>query len=174
MSRWKAIAALWCVAAAAGCATGPRVREIPGMPRTADDPALQGAPAKPPLEASPPGTRAEGSTEVDEKTTWLPVAQFDLLPNASRKFTVSFTQGVIVFARAIWSGSAGPVSVVVSRAGSTVASAKPVSGPPDHGAALAQAAISSAGSADILVTNVGTTSVTVRATAGTLPLSAVH
>jgi hypothetical protein len=142
------------------------------MPRTADDPALHGVLPTRPLDVPPRGKPSEGSTEAEAKTTWLPVTEFRLAPSESRTLRVSFTEGVVVIARAIWTGSAGPVTVVVSHGGTALAAAKPVMGPPDHGASLAQTTITAAGSAEVLIGNAGAGPVSVRATVGTVPLSA--
>lgn len=160
------------LAGVAACAHQPQLQMTEETPpaRTADDPALHGAPPSKPIDAGTPGSHAEGSITLDAKTTWTPLSTFDLAPNTSQKLSVSFSEGVVVFARAIWQGSQGPVNVVVSQAGTTLASAKPVVGS-GHGAALAQTKIPSAGSADILVTNAGNAPVSVRVAVGTLPLS---
>jgi hypothetical protein len=152
------------------CAPSLVVHQIPGPGRTADDPALRGELPQPPLAFANPKDGSKGSFALDKFITWTPISQFDLAPSSSKTLTVHFREGVMLFGRAIWYGGSGPVRLVVSQSGASLASVKRLVAP-GHGAALAQVRLPRAGSATVTLTNDGPAAVTVRAAVGTLPLS---
>jgi hypothetical protein len=145
-----------------------RVQELSNLRPAADDPALRGEGFDPsaPTPPTPPEFVEKGA--FFSKVHWSPAAEFDLKPGESHSITVALPKPATVFARASWRRGAGPISILMTKDGTTVASGTTFPVPPDRGTALAYGSVKKAGSASVLVRNESAVPVKVEVVVGAL------
>ncbi len=115
--------------------------------------------------------RGKGSFALAPKTRWLPIAHIDLASRKSHRISVSLGEPALLLARVNWLGSPGPIRLVIVRDGTTIATGKTQSLPPDRGTGTVRAEIKTPGSATVVVTNDGATSAKAQIVVGTLAVS---
>jgi len=98
----------------------------------------------------------------------LPTAEFVLKPGETHVLNFVTKRGAILFVRASWSGGAGPVTVLVMKDGSVLASGTSYTQTPDRGIALARGDSMTSGNATLSILNAGPRVVKVRADLGML------
>ncbi|SRR6266571_2055334 len=144
-----------------------RVHELPSPHPVENDPALSGKETT--LLAGPPAPpQFEEKGAIFEKIQWLPTAEFVLKPGETHVLNFVTKRGAILFVRASWSGGAGPVTVLVMKDGSVLASGTSYTQTPDRGIALARGDSMTSGNATLSILNAGPRVVKVRADLGML------
>ena len=158
-------------------ATIVQVTDVPQLVPAADDPIIQGGRLDPSailgqLPNPPPGFENKGAHEFFEETTRTIVEEKGLAPGQTRQATVSFTEPVLLQARATWFGSIEPVELIVAMGGATLARGTVRPAPPNRGTATADVRVHMPGTATVSAFNKGSATVHLEIVVGTLPLSA--
>ncbi|HEX5758427.1 MAG TPA: hypothetical protein VF121_04495 [Thermoanaerobaculia bacterium] len=153
-----------------------RVVELPQLPRTADDPIVQGIRLDPAAILAqfpdpPPEFADKGAHELLEETVWTVVEESELGPGQTREETVSFAEPVLLQARASWFGSPGPLEMAATKDGTPLGTGKAHLSPPDRGTLTLEVQVHAAGSATVSIVNRGSSPARVGMVIGLLPLS---
>jgi hypothetical protein len=144
-----------------------RVKEVSNPHPTAKDPALYGEEMTL-LHGPPPPPQFEEKGALFTQIQWLPTVEFDLKPGEAHALETTTVQGATLFARASWRGGSGPVTILVMKDNSVLASGTSYIQAPNRGIAFARSGATAPGTARVFFRNGGPSLVKVKAIVGML------
>jgi len=144
------------------------VKDVPNLRSAANDPEINLEGLTPTLLSPPDSRMSADPDELESRVNWSPVAEFQLKAGETRVVSLNISQPVTLLVRVLWSGAASPVSVLVTKSGTTIATGAIYPLRSDRGTVIAYGVVSEAGAVNISVHNNGNRVTKIQAIWGTL------